>query len=46
MYTLEIPLKVKYNQNRYLAKVFFYKFKIKSVLINWCNKNLKALQET
>ena len=46
MYTLEIPLKVKYNQNRYLAKVFFYKFKIKSVLINWCNKNLKALQNT
>ena len=46
MYTLEILLKVKYNQNRYLSKVFFYKFKIKTVLINWCNKNLKALQET
>ena len=45
MYCLTLKLDTNYNQNKYLSKIFYFKWKIKNNLISWCNHKLKSLQK-
>ena len=45
MYCLTLKLDTNYNQNKYLSKIFYFKWKIKNDLISWCNHKLKSLQK-
>lgn len=43
MYVLNLKLNTNYNHNKYLSKIFYFKFQIKNKLVNYCNHKLESL---